>query len=81
MNKLKRYLGVLWMIIGPAAIYYLIKTASEEIAKNPVINTKMQWIVFVVIFIPIAIGMMIFGWLALKGEYDHLPESSAEVED
>jgi len=81
MNKLKRYLGVLWMIIGPAAIYYLIKTASEEIAKNPVINTKMQWIVFVVIFIPIAIGIMIFGWFALKGEYDHLPESSAEVED
>ena len=81
MNKVKRYFGVLWMIIGPAAIYYLIKTASEEIAKNPVINTKMQWIVFVVIFIPIAIGMMIFGWLALKGEYDHLPESSAEVED
>jgi len=54
---------------------------SEEIAKNPVINTKMQWIVFVVIFIPIAIGIMIFGWFALKGEYDHLPESSAEVED
>ena len=81
MNKLKRYPGVLWMIIGPAAIYYLIKTASEEIAKNPVINTKMQWIVFVVIFIPIAIGIMIFGWFALKGEYDHLPESSAEVED
>ena len=81
MNKLKRYLGVLWMIIGPAAIYYLIKTASEEIAKNPVINTKMQWIVFVVIFIPIAIGIMIFGWFALKGKYDHLPESSAEVED
>jgi len=81
MNKLKRYLGVLWMIIGPAAIYYLIKTASEEIAKNPVINTKMQWIVFVVIFIPIAIGIMIFGWFALKGDYDHLPESSAEVED
>jgi len=81
MNKFKRYLGVLWMIIGPAAIYYLIKTASEEIAKNPVINTKMQWIVFVVIFIPIAIGIMIFGWFALKGEYDHLPESSAEVED
>jgi hypothetical protein len=24
---------------------------------------------------------MIFGWYALKGEYDHLPESSAEVED
>ena len=81
MNKVKRYLGVLWMAIGPVVIYYLIKTAADEITKNPVISTKTQWIVFVVIFIPIAIGLMIFGWFALKGEYDHLPESSKEIED
>jgi len=65
--------------MGPAAIFYLIKTASEEIAKKPVIDTKIQWIVFVVVFIPIAIGLMIFGWYAFKGEYDRLPESSKEV--
>ena len=58
------------MAIGPVVIYYLIKTAADEITKNPVISTKTQWIVFVVIFIPIAIGLMIFGWFALKGEYD-----------
>jgi len=65
--------------MGPAAIFYLIKTASEEIAKKPVIDTKIQWIVFVVVFIPIAIGLMIFGWYAFKGEYDRLPESSKEL--
>lgn len=81
MNLVKRYAGVFWMIMGPVAIFYLIKTAAEEIAKKPVIDTKIQWIVFVAIFIPIAIGLMVFGWYALKGEYDHLPESSAEVED
>lgn len=81
MNLLKRYAGLLWIIMGPAAIFYLIKTAAAEIAKKPVIDTKIQWIVFVVIFIPIAIGLMVFGWYALKGEYDHLPESSAELED
>ncbi|HEV8272043.1 MAG TPA: hypothetical protein VGQ04_12110, partial [Chitinophagaceae bacterium] len=62
-------------------IYYLINTAISEIAKKPVIEIKVQWIVFVVVFIPIAIGLMIFGFYALKGEYDHLPESSAELED
>lgn len=67
--------------MGPVAIFYLIRTAAEEITKKPVIDTKIQWIVFVVIFIPIAIGIMVFGWYALKGEYDHLPESSAELED
>ena len=81
MNKIKRYSGVLWILMGPAAIFYLIKTAGEEITKKPVIDTKIQWIVFVTIFIPIAIGLMIFGWYALKGYYDHLPESSAEIED
>ena len=81
MNSIKRFGGVIWILLGPLAIYYLITTAISEIQKKPVIDTKIQWIVFVVIFIPIAIGMMIFGWLALKGEYDHLPESSVEVED
>jgi len=81
MNSIKRFAGVIWILLGPLAIYYLITTAISEIQKKPVIDTKIQWIVFVVIFIPIAVGMMIFGWLALKGEYDHLPESSVEVED
>ena len=79
MNSVKRYAGLLWMIMGPVAIFYLIKTAAEEIAKKPVIDTKIQWAVFVAIFIPIAIGLMVFGWYALKGEYDHLPESSEEL--
>ena len=81
MNSIKRFAGVIWILLGPLAIYYLITTAISEIQKKPVLDTKIQWIVFVVIFIPIAIGMMIFGWLALKGEYDHLPENSVEVED
>ncbi|HEU5165605.1 MAG TPA: hypothetical protein VFU29_08715 [Chitinophagaceae bacterium] len=79
MNTIKRFAGILWIILGPLAIFYLIKTAAEEIEKKPVIDTKIQWIVFVVIFIPIAIGMIIFGWYAFKGEYDHLPESSEEI--
>ncbi len=52
-----------------------------KLQKKPVIDTKIQWIVFMVIFIPIAIGLMIFGWYALKGEYDKFPESSNEIED
>lgn len=81
MNELKKYAGIIWILIGPVAVYYLIRTAAEEIAKKPVLDTKIQWIVFVIIFIPIAMGIMIFGYYALKGEYEHLPETSAEVED
>ena len=81
MNTIKRFAGIVWILMGPAAIFYLIKTASEEITKKPVLDTKIQWIVFVVIFIPIAIGLMMFGWYALKGEYHKIPKSSAELED
>jgi hypothetical protein len=81
MNSIKRLLGVVWILLGPVAIIFLVRTALSEIVKKPVIDTKIQWGVFVVIFIPIAIGMMIFGYYAMKGEYDHLPESSAELGD
>jgi hypothetical protein len=70
MNSIRRIAGIIWIIIGPVAIYYLIKTAIAEIAKKPLIDTKIQWSVFVVIFIPVAIGLIIFGYYALKGEYD-----------
>jgi predicted Na+-dependent transporter len=79
MNAIKKWLGVVWMLLGPVAIYYLIKTAASEIAKKPVIDTKIQWAVFVVVFIPIAIGMIIFGYYAFKGEYQQLPHNSEEL--
>jgi hypothetical protein len=79
MNQLKRIAGIIWILLGPLAVYYLVKTAAAEIAKKPVIDTKIQWIVFVVVFIPIAIGIIIFGYYALQGDYDHLPESAKEI--
>jgi hypothetical protein len=70
MNSIKKILGIAWIIAGPLAVYYLVKTAVHEIAKNPVMDTKVQWIVFIAVFFPIAVGMVIFGYFALKGEYD-----------
>ncbi len=81
MNALKRIAGILWIIAGPLAIYYLVRTAISEINKRPVIDTKIQWAVFVIVFMPIAIGIIIFGFYAIKGEYDHLPDSSADITD
>lgn len=79
MNTLKKILGVIWFLLGPVAIWYLIKTAADEIAAKPVIDTKIQWAVFIIVFIPICIGLMIFGYYALKGEYSRLPEKSDEI--
>ncbi|MBX3254938.1 MAG: hypothetical protein KF862_12420 [Chitinophagaceae bacterium] len=69
MNLLRKWMGVVWMLLAPLSIFYLIKTAASEIAQHPVIDTKIQWGVFVAVAIPIAVGMLIFGWYAWKDEY------------
>jgi hypothetical protein len=79
MNAIKKWLGLVWMALGPIAIYYMIRTAAEEIAAKPVIDTKIQWAVFIIVFLPIAIGLVIFGWYAFKNEYSQLPESSEDI--
>ena len=81
MNHLKKNLGLVWMLLGPVGILYLASTAHAEIAKKPVIDTRIQWTVFIVVFIPISVGLMLFGWYAWKGEYERLPENSEDLEE
>ena len=83
MNTIKKYLGIIWLLLAPVVIYFLVSGAIANIDPNGKkdINNPIIWIIIIAIFTPIAIGMMIFGWYALKGEYDHLPESSAELQD
>jgi len=70
MNTVKRLLGIVWIALGPVVLFWLIRTGMAEIAKKPVIDTKIQWGVFIGIFIPIVIGLVLFGYYSLKGEYD-----------
>jgi len=79
MKRLKKWLGMVWIAIAPIAVFWLVKTALSEIEKKPVIDTSIQWGVFVLIFLPIAFGLVIFGYYAWKGEYEHLPENSDET--
>ena len=83
MNALKKYLGIIWLLLAPVVIYFLVNRAVFHInsAGKKDINNPVIWIIIIAIFTPIAVGMMIFGWYALKGEYDHLPESSAELKE
>ena len=71
-NQLKRYLGLLWMVLGPAAITVLVVGAVQHInsGSKADINQPLPWIIIVSIFTPIAVGLTIFGWYAWKGEYD-----------
>ncbi len=80
-NAVKRYFGILFLIIAPFVIYELINGAITHIdnKKTELINSPINWIVIIAIFTPIAIGLVIFGWYAFRGEYDQLPTKSKEI--
>ncbi len=74
MDKLKRYLGIIWMLIGPFLFIMLVISAVNNInghAKGDISN-PIPWLIILGIFLPIAIGLTIFGWYALKGNYDKI---------
>ncbi len=79
MNSIKKFFGIIWMLLGVATYGILVKTALTQISIKPTTDTIVQWSIFVIIFLPITIGFLIFGWLAFKGAYDHLPSSSDEI--
>jgi hypothetical protein len=69
MDKLKRILGIVWILLGPATLIFLVNEAWQKIQANPVHDVYLPWMIIVIICIPIAIGMVLFGYFALLGEY------------
>ena len=74
-------MGFVWIIIAPLIIYFLVMGAIHNISSTGTkdINKPVPWIIIISIFTPIAVGLMIFGYYSLTGEYDKLPESSKEI--
>lgn len=82
MNHLKRAFGLVWLVLGPLVIYGMVDAATrfiDPLGKKD-INNPVVWIIIIGIFTPIAIGLMIFGWYAWKGDYDRIPHSSEELD-
>ncbi|UKT63711.1 DUF6814 family protein [Pedobacter mucosus] len=79
MNTLKKYLGLVWMILGPLAMIFLFIQAVDKVGLTHTeierTNTILQWAIILFIFTPISLGLMIFGFYGWKGEYAKLPES------
>lgn len=71
------------MLLGPLAMTFLFIQAIEKVGLTHTeierTNTILQWAIILFIFLPISLGLMIFGFYAWKGEYDQLPETSEEI--
>lgn len=70
MNALKRLSGLLWMACGLYAIYLLMHQAGVEFGKSPALDTRIFWYTIIPIFSPIMLGLVLFGYYCLRGEYD-----------
>lgn len=84
MNKLKKFLGIIWMAMSPLLVVFMFWQAYEKIhtaTASVKANTTLQWVIILTIFLPICAGLFIFGMYAWFNEYEHLPESSGEITD
>ncbi|WP_337044406.1 DUF6814 family protein [Emticicia sp. 17c] len=69
MNTLKKILGIIWILTGFSAGVYLIYFQALPLWKNGG-NDLVLAIIYTFILAPIiSLGMSIFGYYALQGEY------------
>jgi hypothetical protein len=82
MNLLKKYLGIVWALLGPAVIITMIYRAFAELSgvkPEKVQETTIFWVIVILIFVPIAFGLTLFGIYALKGEYNKAVTSNKDL--
>jgi hypothetical protein len=83
MNTIKKLLGIIWMLLGPALVIFMCWQAADKItlatAGVTKINTMLQWGIILLVFIPICAGLVLFGYYAFKGDYKILPEKSEDI--
>lgn len=73
MNAIKRLAGLLWIVLAFAAILFLFSRAGAELTSaNVTPDKKIFWYTILPVFTPLMLGMALFGYYALKGEYNRL---------
>lgn len=71
MNKLRRILGLVWILVGLAGGYYLIINQAIPKFNSDKSEDLIPAIIYAFILTPIIVGgLLIFGKYALQGEYD-----------
>ncbi len=73
MGIIKRIVGVLCMILAPVAAWLLTSEGIKKMAAAAPAdktNTTTQWLILIIIFLPVMAGLLLFGWYAVKGEFE-----------
>jgi len=70
MNKIKKYLGFVWILLAMAVSYYFIGIFGSKLTSGKQDDLVFGIIIFFILLPLIVTGLAIFGWYALTGEYD-----------
>lgn len=69
MNQLKKYVGIVWILLGIYAGYDRITDSLTKIGSDKLEDRVFGWVVLCVL-VPIVVGgLILFGKYALDGEY------------
>jgi hypothetical protein len=70
MNQIKRILGLVWMLLGVLAVYYLIYNQAIPLWKAGGANL-IPAVIYIFVLCPIVAGSLgCFGWFCWKGDFD-----------
>ena len=73
MNALKRLIGIVWIVLAFAAIWFLFSRAGTELSAAVVTpDKKIFWYTILPVYTPLMLGLALFGFYALKGDYDRI---------
>ena len=75
MNTIKKLSGIVWIVLAFAAIWFLFSRAGAELsAANVKPDKKIFWYSILPVYTPLMLGLALFGYYALKGDYDKLED-------
>lgn len=70
MNAVKKYLGIVWIILGLLTAYFSIMIFGGKLTSGKQDDLVFGIIIFFILLPMIVAGLTIFGWFALTNEYD-----------
>ena len=70
MNAIKRILGVVWILLAIATAYFLISFGGPKFSSGTQDGMVFGIIILFVLLPLITLGLGMFGYYSLIGEYD-----------
>jgi hypothetical protein len=70
MNTVKKYLGLIWIVLAIVVAYYAIGIFGSKLTSGKQDDLVFGIIIFFILLPLIVTGLTIFGWYAITDEYD-----------